>query len=48
MTIAGTPSGGKMVQLRALREAVDTTDTFGNWASLLQVKLKYGINAFSD
>jgi hypothetical protein len=48
MTIGNTPTGGDIVQFRALREASDTTDTFGNWASLVSVKVEYGTNAYSD
>ena len=48
VTLAGSPAGGQLVQLRAYRDANHATDdTLAVDAYLLAVKIEYGINAWS-
>lgn len=47
-TLAGTPAGGQLVQLRAYRDADNGSDNLAADARLIAVKIEYGINAYSD
>ncbi len=48
ITLGGTPAGGEYVALRAYRNATSGSDTMTGDARLLSIKIKYGINAYSD
>jgi hypothetical protein len=46
ITIAGTPSGSKMVQFRVYRDGV--ADSLSQTAKLLMVMIEYGTSSYSD
>lgn len=48
ITLAGTPAGGELVQLRIYREGSNAADTLGVSARLLGIKLEYSVNSWSD
>lgn len=46
ITLAGTPAGGQLVQLKITRDVSE--DTLGVDARLIAIKLEYGLSAHSD
>jgi hypothetical protein len=47
-TLAGSPAGGQLAQIRVYRDADNGSDTLAVDARLIAVKIEYGINAYSD
>lgn len=48
LTLAGTPAGGEFVQFRVYRDGGSGADTLAAEASLMMVKLEFGISQYSD
>lgn len=48
ISLAGTASGGELVQLRIYRDCANASDTLGVNSRLLGVKLEYSVNSWSD
>jgi hypothetical protein len=48
ITLAGSPAGGQLVQLRAYRDADNGSDTLAADARLIAVKIEYPINSYTD
>ena len=48
ITLANTPAGGKMIQMRVQRDGTDVADTSSNDVVLLGVLMSYGTDNYSD
>ena len=48
ITIAGSPAGGKWIQLRAIRKLSDSLDTLAATARLKGIQVRFGVNKWSD
>jgi len=48
VTLAGTPAGGELIQIRIYRKASDTGDTLNADARLIAVKIEYKVSVYSD